>query len=212
VSTTGAQLAAREQQRQLTGHQPGADHADLGHRPGQRPVRRAGRPAGALLHEIERVQPGAQLVAEDQVGQRLVLGREPGVQIAAAGQRQQLQRPVRRRGGAVHLGVDQRPPAGQRLVPAGAAVDLGPVDGLHPGHHPGRPAQRLGQEIAASSTSASPPHRLLRLQRAVLVEVIHDHGHRAGRATRSGSSCRSGRRTNRGTPGHAAPTERDSVR
>ena len=51
-----------EQQRELAGHQAGADDADLGHRPGERLVRSAGRPLGALLHQVEGVEPGAQLV------------------------------------------------------------------------------------------------------------------------------------------------------
>ena len=40
----------------------------------------SGAPAGApgpLLHQVERVEPGAQLLAEQQVGERLVLGGEP---------------------------------------------------------------------------------------------------------------------------------------
>ena len=43
---------------------------------GQRLVRRAGRPLGPPLHQVEGVQAGAQLLAHDQVGERLVLGGE----------------------------------------------------------------------------------------------------------------------------------------
>ena len=68
--------AVREQQRELAGHQAGADDADLGDRSRERLVGRAGRPLGAMLHEVEGVQAGAQLVGHDQVGERLVLGRE----------------------------------------------------------------------------------------------------------------------------------------
>ncbi len=42
--------------RDLRGHQPGPDHADLRHRPGQRFVRGAGRAPGPLLGQVERVQ------------------------------------------------------------------------------------------------------------------------------------------------------------
>jgi hypothetical protein len=68
--------AAREEQGQLAGHQPGADDADLGHRAGQRLVRRTGRALGALLHEVEGVEPGAQLITHDEVTERGVLGGE----------------------------------------------------------------------------------------------------------------------------------------
>ena len=53
---------AGEQQGQLAGHQTGADDADLGDLAGQRRVGGAGRPAGALLHQVERVDPGPELV------------------------------------------------------------------------------------------------------------------------------------------------------
>ena len=48
--------AAYEQQRELAGHQAGADDADLGHRARQRPVRRAGGALGPLLHQVEGVE------------------------------------------------------------------------------------------------------------------------------------------------------------
>ena len=76
VITTGHLQPPGEQQRELRGHQPGADDADLGDRAGQRRVRGAGRPLGALLDQVEGVEPGAQLLAHDQVGERLVLGGE----------------------------------------------------------------------------------------------------------------------------------------
>ena len=40
----------------------------------ERLVGRAGRALGALLHEVEGVDARAELVARDQVGERLVLG------------------------------------------------------------------------------------------------------------------------------------------
>ena len=68
--------AAQEQQRELRGHQTGADDADLGDRARQGLVRGAGRALGALLHQVEGVDAGAQFAAHDQVGERLVLGVE----------------------------------------------------------------------------------------------------------------------------------------
>ncbi len=37
---------------------------------------------GAALHQVEGVEAGAQLVAHDEVGERVVLGRETGVAVA----------------------------------------------------------------------------------------------------------------------------------
>ncbi len=85
--------APYEQQRELAGHQSGADDADLGDRAGQRLVRRTRRPLGALLHEVEGVEARGQLRGEDQVGQRLVLGGE--ALVAGGG-------PWRRRSGRAH--------------------------------------------------------------------------------------------------------------
>ena len=75
--TTGTSQPAQEQQRQLGGHQAGADDPDLGHRTRECGVRGAGGLAGPLPHQVEGVQAGPQLRAHDQVGQRLVLGGEP---------------------------------------------------------------------------------------------------------------------------------------
>ena len=66
---------AHEQQRELAGHQAGADDADLGDRLRERLVGRADRALGALLHEIEGVHGCRELVAGDEVGERLVLAR-----------------------------------------------------------------------------------------------------------------------------------------
>jgi hypothetical protein len=68
--------ALDEQHGQLAGHQAGTDDADLGDLAGQGPVRRTGRALGALLHQVEGIEAGAQLVAHEQVGQRGVLGGE----------------------------------------------------------------------------------------------------------------------------------------
>ena len=79
-----AQVAG-EEQGELAGHETGADDADLGDLAGEGLVGSAGRALGALLHEVERVEPGAQLVGHEQVGQRLVLGGEGLVTGGGAG-------------------------------------------------------------------------------------------------------------------------------
>ena len=84
--------ALDEEQRELAGHQAGADDADLGDLAGQRLVGRAGRALGPLLHEVEGVEPGAQLVAHEQVGERLVLGGEALVAGRGARGREQVER------------------------------------------------------------------------------------------------------------------------
>ena len=94
-----------EQQGQLPGHQPGADDAHLADRAGQREVGGADRLAGTLLHQVERVHPGPELLGHDQVDQRLALGRQPVGQFGGPGQCDHLQRPVRRGGGAVRTQV-----------------------------------------------------------------------------------------------------------
>ena len=65
----------REQRRDLRRHETGADDADARDGLCERPVGRAG---GLLAtgDQPERVHAGPHLVAHDQVGERLVLGRE----------------------------------------------------------------------------------------------------------------------------------------
>ncbi len=65
-----------EQQGELAGHVACADHADLGHGLRQRLVGRPRRSLGALLHEVERVDAGLELVARDQFCQGCVLALE----------------------------------------------------------------------------------------------------------------------------------------
>ena len=90
--------APHEQQRELAGHEAGADHADLGDRARDRLVRRPGGTLGALLHEVERVDARAELVARDQVGERVILEREALLPVDRLGGLEQLERPVRRLG------------------------------------------------------------------------------------------------------------------
>ncbi len=137
-----------EQQRQLPGHQPGTHDAHHGHRPRQRPVRRPRRPLGAALHQVEGVQPAAQLLTHHQVGQRLVLGGEALVPGAGAGPGHEVQGDVRRWRGAVQLRVSHLAAAGDRRVPGRRVLPVvHPVDRNLAAHHPGGPAQRLLQEV-----------------------------------------------------------------
>ena len=76
VRTTGTSSRCTNSSASWLAMRPGADDADLGDRAGQRLVRSAGGPLGALLHEVEGVQARAQLVAHDEVGERVVLGGE----------------------------------------------------------------------------------------------------------------------------------------
>ena len=96
--------------------------------PRQRAVGRAGRPLGALLHQVERVQPGPQLVRQQQVGQGLVLGGEPLVAGGGPGGRDQVERPVRGGRGAVQLAVGEEPGGGDGGVPRGRVGQRGPLD------------------------------------------------------------------------------------
>jgi hypothetical protein len=102
--------AAQEEQGELRGHQTGADDADLGDRAGQGLVRGTRRTLAALLHQVERVDAGAQFATHDQVGEGHVLGVVTLLQVAVLGRGDDVQRAVRGRGRAVHLAVrDERP-------------------------------------------------------------------------------------------------------
>ena len=68
--------AAHEEQRELASHEARADHADLGHRARESLVGSPGRTLGALLHQVEGVDAGAELVTRDEVGQGVILGGE----------------------------------------------------------------------------------------------------------------------------------------
>ena len=141
---------AQEEQRQLAGHQAGADDTDLGDRPGQPGLRRAGRLLGPPLHQVEGVQAGAQLLAHDQVGQALVLagvGGRPGRRSWPAA----ISSSARYGAGAAPevFGVGELPAALDGRVPGLAPVDLRPVDGDLTGHDPAGPVERVGQEVGA---------------------------------------------------------------
>ena len=169
----------REQQRELAGHQACTDHAHRGHRAGQRGVGRVDGPLGTALDEVERVEPGAQLVADEQLGADGVLGGEPVVGRAVAGLVHQVQRQRRRDRRPPGAGSDDLPAAGDALVPRRAVLDLGPVHEHDAADHVGRPAQGALQEVGRREDHVGDAEavRLLCLEHAVLVErVLDDEG------------------------------------
>ncbi|OPZ49043.1 MAG: hypothetical protein BWY91_03129 [bacterium ADurb.BinA028] len=89
--------ALDEQQCQLAGHQARTDDAHLGDRAGERAVGSPGRALCALLHQVEGIEAGAQFVAHEKVGQRLVLGGESLVAGGGARGCDKRHRPIRSR-------------------------------------------------------------------------------------------------------------------
>lgn len=180
---------AGEQQADLRGHQAGSDHADLGHRAGQGLGRRAGRVPGPLLGQVEGVQPSAQLIAHDQVGQRLVLGGEALVPAAVPGPGDQVQRAVGGGRGAVQLAVGAEPARGDGGVPVRGVSDRRALDDELAGEHTGGPAQRLLQEVGRLEHGVGHPQLegLRAAQHLVLAErVLDDDLQRRGRADQPG--------------------------
>ena len=154
------------------------------------PARR--RALGALCTRSNAYRPGAELVAHDQVGQRLVLGGEARVEVGGAGQRDQLQRPVRRRCRAVQPLRRRAPGRGRPPRPT---------------RRRGRPRGALHRDLAARRTAGGPAQRLLQevggveqhvgdararaacagREHPVLVQrVLDDDGDRVGRADQFG--------------------------
>ena len=79
---------AYEQQRELAGHQAGADDADLGDRTGQRLVGCAGGPLRPLLHQVEGVQAGASAPGSSiRSASASSSAAKPSSRVAVAGRR-----------------------------------------------------------------------------------------------------------------------------
>ena len=98
--------------------------------------------------EVERVQRGSELVAHDEVGQRLALGLERGVLVGRAGEADEVERPVRRRSGAVDLAVGDLLAEPERALPdLLVTVDRRPLHPHPAGEDVGGPEQRLLQEV-----------------------------------------------------------------
>jgi len=168
---------AHEQQGELAGHQAGPNDADLADRTGQCLVRCTGRMAGPLLHQVERIQPGPQLRAHQQVGEGLVLGGEPGVSVGGPGGFDQVECPVRRGRGAVQPGVDGGSTLGDGGFPGVTAVDLGTPYGDSAREHLRRPPQRPLEKVGTTEHRVGDPsvEDLATVEHGVLVEgVVHD--------------------------------------
>nr|BFF11335.1 hypothetical protein GCM10025699_26380 [Microbacterium flavescens] len=171
---------AHEQQRELAGHEAGADDADLRHLLRESLVGRTHRTLRPLLDEVERVHGCRELVARDEIGERLVLAGEALLLRAALRLVEQVERDVRRPGHgadlrlehpARHLDGDR--PLGEPLDLAGfvLALDLGLA-----GEHAVGPGERVLEVVRRREDRVDDPvvERLLRLQHAVLLQRVRD--------------------------------------
>ena len=183
--------AAGDEQGELARHQAGADDPDLGDRPSQRRVGRPGGLAGAALHEVERIQAGAQLVAHDEVDERLVLGGEGLLARAGAGAGHEVERPVG--GGGLPAGALVGHPAGglhRRGPRVLVARDVGAGHRHRAGQHPGGPGERLLEEVGGGHQQVgdAEPVGLRAGEHPVLAQgVLDDDGQRGGGPTSRGS-------------------------
>ena len=156
--------AAYEQQRELAGHQAGADDADLGHRPGQRLVGRAGGPLGPLLHQVERVERGEQLGGRDISSQGVVLGGEALVAVGVTGAGDQLDGLGRGGEAPPVLAVDDA--AGRARSAASQASPRSTSarsTTVSPGSTRRRPEQGLLEEVGAVEDRVGEPEVVRRL-------------------------------------------------
>ncbi len=142
----------------------------------------SGAPTGRLarpLHEVEGVDAGAELLAHDQVAERVVLRGEALGLRRRPRRRDQVERTVRRGCGPVQLRVGDRAASGHGCFPGLlVTVDLRAYDGDLAAKHLGRPPQRLLQEVRAVEDRVRDAELgdLRTLQHTVLVErVLDDH-------------------------------------
>ncbi len=164
-------------------------------RPGQRLIRGARGAPGAPLHQVERVQPGPQLLRQQQVGQGVVLGREALVAGGGPRRRDQVDGQDRRGRGPVQLAVGQEPGGADRLRPlllgsgGGRVRTCRPLQGHRAVQHRRRPAQRLLEEVGGLEHRVGDPEgeRLGAADHLVLGEgVLDDELERGGRADQPG--------------------------
>ena len=152
----------------------------------------ADRPLRAPLHQVERVQAGAQLLAHDQVGERVVLGGEA----LGRGPRSRRARSGRAPGTAparaVQLGVGERLAACRSQRPTSACGSTaGALDLVtSPRRTPCDPTQRLLEEVGRFEDHdrrcpARPPASALSIS-FWLSGVLDDHGDRVVRADQVG--------------------------
>ena len=138
-------------------------------------VWRADRASGPFLDEVERVQPGPQFVAHDQVDDQVGFGRGAGVEVSCASLRDQVERLIRRGGTPVQSQIQASSARLDDVAPVVGRVAL-PRDGHLAANDARRPPQRLGEEIGVGQQNVheAEARRLIRAQHAVLVQRIVD--------------------------------------
>ncbi len=191
---------ADEEQRELAGHEAGADDADAADLTSERAVGCSGGTLGALVHQIEGVQTRAEFVRQEEVGKSLVLGREALVErggigdVGAASQFEQLDGLDGAGSVALGLAVDDRLRTSDRVVPALATIDLGASGGHCAGEDLRRPGEGLLDEVGGIENDVDDAEFecLLGGEHLVLVQrVLDHHGDGVGRADEVGEQLRS---------------------
>ena len=150
---------------------------------GERLVRGAGRPLGALLHEVERVDARLELVAGDELGERVVLGvRTRSALVGVLGRLEQLERGVwRTRDGADRLSSVLRamPTATSHFTSRSILPgSFGRLTLVLPAMHAVRPGDRVLEEArrVEDRVGDAELEGVLALERAVVLErVLDDH-------------------------------------
>ena len=161
-------------------HEAGTDHADLGDLPGELLVGRAGRALRALLHEVERVDARAELVAGDEVGERLVLGGEPGLLVGVLRGLEQFERHVRALRDGADAALEGLLGDADRDVPLDGALELAglvlALDLDRAAEHAVGPLQRVLEEVRGPEHRVRDAEleRLRALQHPVVLERVRD--------------------------------------
>ena len=99
--------AAEHEQRELAGHEAGADDADSVDPP-RLGVRHADAALRAALHEVERIDGGLRLRSGEELRERVLLGSIALLERPRRGALDQVERAVRRGSRAVYLPVEAR--------------------------------------------------------------------------------------------------------
>src|SRR5690606_8731689 len=128
-----------------------ADDPDLGDRLGELLVWGTRRLLRALLHEVERVDGCAELVARDEIGERLILGEEARRLVGVLRRLQQLERLAGALRDLAGAALARLPGETARAVPLGEPLELAGLvrpRGLPLAReHAVRPDERLLEEV-----------------------------------------------------------------
>jgi hypothetical protein len=136
------------------------------------------RVACPALHQVKGVDAAAELLAHDQVCERLVLGGEGSVAVSRPGESHQVEGAVGSGRSPTHLRVGEGLACCDGGRPPGwVAVDVRSLNDHPPRHHIGRPAQRLLQEVTGLEHRVGDAQLgdLRALEHAVLVERVLEH-------------------------------------